>query len=248
MQAESIDDLRAWTKSQLDRLIRVANVAADENQVELSKKILRTIVKRPFPHTNGNRLAIEMATKPYARAVGKLIERLGNDRLSAPERYELLLPIFLAGKNEIFLYQEQSRLLDEKPTFLASSLIEATVQAQRISDLKYKIDQREQDANTFSTLVLRTHLAIAQNDLQEVKELLKGTQGQLHSETGVAEIETACHAAIPAFEFEELREAALPILQAYLDRVKATGNYPEGDLKLFKLVRRIDDYLESLKK
>ena len=87
---------------------------------------------------------------------------------------------FQPSDKDVYLYTEDTRLLDEKPVFLARRLIES-----------------------------------------------------------------AGHAAIPAFDFDELREVALPIPEAYLKQEK--NNYPESDPRLIKLSRDIHKYLEGKK-
>ena len=74
---------------------------------------------------------------------------------------------------------------------------------------------------------------------------MKRLKEHIHSEKQLTNIANACHAAIPAFEIDELREAALPILENYLAAAKKTGNYPEVDFSLFPLVRQVNDYSKN---
>ena len=76
-------------------------------------------------------------------------------------------------------------------------------------------------------------------------KLLERIKKHIQGEKQLTNIAHACHAAIPAFRIEELREAALPILNDFLAASKRTGNYPDVDFSLFPLVREVNEYLKN---
>ena len=168
--------------------------------------------------------------------------------MTASDRYECLLPLFLQGQNHAFLFTEQALLLNEQPVFLASRLIEAAVESGQSSELKSRLEQREATENKTTLLVFRTQLAMLEKNMSEARKLLSGFRELFHEETPFSDFEIACHAAIPAFEIEELREAAFPILEAYIERVKVRKYYPESDLQFFRLVQVMNEYVESKKR
>jgi len=93
---------------------------------------------------------------------------------------------------------EEARLLDEKPVFLASSLIDAAVRSGREKDLLDRVVQRDAHAKKMVSLVFRTHLAMAKKDFPEAKKLLEECREQFDAEVPRWDIEAACYAAIPA--------------------------------------------------
>ena len=119
--------------------------------------------------------------------------------------------------------------------------------AGREKELLDRVVQRDAYAKKMVSLVFRTHLAMAKKDFPEAKKLLEECREQFDAEVPRWDIEAACYAAIPAFEIDELREAALPILEAFLEQEKTTGIYPASDLQLFKLSREIQAYLDEKK-
>ena len=232
-------------------------MAVDEGQIEVSKKIIAKTLKRdlPLPSVTGSARKVSFgieyqsaavsANKLAVHAILTLMQRWGESSTSANERYEFLLPHILPGERDVFLHADEARLLHllhEQPNSLAENLVDYAAQSNRLNELESLMDQRD---NSLSCLILKTQIAIAKKDFAGAKVRLGKLYDLYQTEKSIAVLKTVCQVAIPAFQVAELREAALPILDALLEREKASGNYPEIDFKLFPLVREVDDYVRS---
>ena len=108
------------------------------------------------------------------------------------------------------------------------------------------MDQREPAGmGKLSWLIFRAQVAIAANDIEVSAAFLERIKELLRGEKQLTDIASACHAAIPAFQHKKLREAAVPILNDFLDASKRTGNYPDVDFSLFPLVREVNEYMKT---
>ena len=241
-------------QSQFEWLMRVANLAVDEGQVDISKKIIATTIKCKLPPQGNARTvsfgieyqsAREASGKTAVHAILTVMQRWGDSSTSANERYEFLLGQLLPDERDVFLYADEARLLHllhEQPTSLGEKLVDYAAQSNRLNELESLMDQR---ANTLDCMILKTQIAIAKKDFAGAKVRLGKLYDLYQTEKSIAVLKTVCQVAIPAFRVVEMREAALPILNALLEREKSNGNYPEIDFKLFPLVREVDDYLRS---
>ena len=243
-----------FNQSQFEWLMRVSNLAVDEGQVDISKKIIAATIRSKLP-TLGNARTVsfgieyqitkEASDKTAIHAILTVMQRWGDSRTFANERYEFLLGQILPDERDVFIYPDEARLLHllhEQPTCLAEKLVENASQSNRLSELESLMDQRP---NTLECMILKTQIAIAKKDFAGAKILLRKLYDLYQTEKSIAVLKTICQVAIPAFHVAELREATLPILNALLEREKSNGNYPEIDFKLFPLVREVDDYVRS---
>jgi len=237
-----------WQREPFEWMMLLANSALDSQQLELSKDIVREVTKRRLPvnvpFVTGKRKGSELEVKSAAQMLHRLLARWPQDKETASERFAALLPVFLPGDNDMYLFFQNTNLLEEKPISLATSLIESATQSDRLMELRDILDQREpKGASYLSWLILRVQVAIAAKDIAGATEFLARLKEHIRDEKQLTTVAHACHAAIPAFQLTELREAALPILNDYLAASKRTGNYPEVDFSLFPLVREVNDYL-----
>jgi len=237
-----------WQREPFEWMILLANSALDSQQLELSKDIVREVTKRRLPvnvpFVTGKRKGSELEVKSAAQMLHRLLARWPQDKETASERFAALLPVFLPSDSDMYLFLQNTNLLEEKPISLATSLVESAKQSDRLMELRDILDQREpKGASSLSWLILRVQVAIAAKDIAGATEFLARLKEQIRDEKQLTTIAHACHAAIPAFQLTELREAALPILNDYLAASKRTGNYPEVDFSLFPLVREVNDYL-----
>ncbi len=239
-----------WQREPFEWMMLLANSALDVQQIEFSKDIVMQVAKRRLPmnapFVTGKRKASELEAKSAAQMFHRLLGRWPNDKESASKRFAALLPVFLPGDSDVYLFVQNNNLLDEKPISLATSLVESASQSDRLLELRDILDQREpQGASNLSWLILRAQVAVAAKDTDGALKLLGRIKKHIHGEKQLTNIAHACHAAIPAFHVEELREAALPILNDYLVASKRTGNYPDVDFSLFPLVREVNEYLKK---
>lgn len=242
-----------WQREPFEWMMLLANSALDLQQLDLSKDIAMQVAKRRLPmnapFVTGKRRATELEAKSAAQMFHRLLGRWPNDKESASKRFTALTPIFLPRDSDVYLFIQNSNLLEEKPNSLAVSLVESASQSDRLLELGDILDQREpQGASNLSWLILRAQVAVAANDMDGAVKLLERIKKHIHGEKQLTNIAHACHAAIPAFRIEELREAALPILNDFLAASKRTGNYPDVDFSLFPLVREVNEYLKNKSK
>ena len=242
-----------WQREPFEWMMLLANSALDVQQLDLSKVIVSQVAKRRLPlnapFVTGKRKATELEAKSAAQMFHRLLVRWPNEKETASERFVAFLPVILPGDSDLYLFLQTSNLLEEKPSSLGASLVEFASQSDRLLELRDILDQREpKGASNLSWLILRTQVAIAAKEMDRTVEFLGRLKEHIQGEKLLSNISHACHAAIPAFQFEELREAALPILKDYLAVSKRTGNYPDVDFSLFPLVREVNEYLKNKNK
>jgi len=239
-----------WQREPFDWMILLASSALEAQQLDLSKSIVKQVNERRLPlnvpFVGGLRKGSELEAKPAAQSLHRLLARWPNDQATASDRFTALLPVFLPGDSDVYLFVHNKNLLEEKPISLAASLIESAMQSDRLAELRDVLDKREpKRASNLSWLILRTQVAIAAKDIEDAVDFLERIKEHIHGEKQLTNIAHACHAAIPAFQMNELREAALPILNDFLAASKRTENYPDVDFSLFPLVREVNEYLKS---
>ena len=142
----------------------------------------------------------------------------------------------------MFLYADQTTLLVERPKCLAAQLVESAAKANRLNELKLLLDQRTIALNW---RVLRTQIAIAEGNLEKAKVLLAELHELYKISKSMDVLTAACQVAIPAFQVDALRNAALPILNALLTREKESGNHRKDEFDQLPLVREVDDYFRA---
>ncbi len=244
-----------WTPRQFHQLLQLAHLAIEVGQVEASHDIAQKISKRPLPDPEApdsmrNRPSgfsyqwnHESAMRPSVNALKALMQKWG-DKDSLPSVCcDLLLPIVFPPDQGVYLYSDQSRLLHllhETPTNLASKLVDQARRADRLSQLKELLERRNSGV---PPLIMMTQIAIAEKDYENAKRLLAKLHENYQAGKAIDILAINCQIAIPAFHVEELRDAALPILQELMLREKEGGNHPEASFKLFPLVREVDAYL-----
>jgi len=183
----------------------------------------------------------ETFTIDAVQALLALMQRWG-DGPSASERFDFLMPLVLPNKHNVLLYEDQTSLLIERPNCLAAQLVQCAAQANRLNELKEALDQRNINLNW---RVLRTLIAIAERDLQKAKALLAEFHELYQISKTIDVLTTACQVAIPAFQMDELREAALPIVNALLTREKESGKHSNDGFKILPLVIEVDQHIRA---
>ena len=244
---------RIWTRRQFEWLLRLANVAVDESRIDISIAIAAQTVKRRIPVQVGTSSAGHELFPKYdqhpnetfatdaVRALLALMERWG-DGPSESVRFDILLPLVLPDKYNVLLYEDQTSLLIERPNCLAAQLVQCAAQANRLNELKEALDQRNVNLNW---RVLRTQIAIAEGDLQKAKALLAEFHELYQISKTIDVLTTACQVAIPAFQMDELREAAFPIVNALLTREKESGKHSKDGFKILPLVIEVDQHIRA---
>ena len=245
---------KQWTQNQFDWMMRMAGMAIEVRQMELSYDIARKVSKRGMPAPQppesmrkassgfSYQFDTQSAMKPSVKAVSALLRKWGDQNSPSAVCYELLVPLVFPNDKEIVLYADQTRalhLLHEEPTTLASKLVYHAARANRLNELQAMIHQRSDGVND---LVMHTQIAIARTDYEEAKSLLTKLLENYRATNSMNELTTSCQVAIPAFHCDELREAALPILRELIASEKKGGNHSEANFKQFPLVREVDEY------
>lgn len=174
--------------------------------------------------------------------------------------YQLLKKaVFPANRpDEILLYELQ--IQDHRdPQSIGRLLAEWCARAKQSDDLRQAVAAREsKPLARLPGRVLLAQLGLAERDGKLLEESLGRIADELKQSTTQAQVELACHAALPAFEHDAYAEAALPVLEVAMARVTSMPDRSQATPLAMKLARhhfqrgdeengkkRLDDYLKA---
>lgn len=194
------------------------------------------------PTTTSGAAASPLESK-VAQEVQVVVGKWDPQSYSPAKAYELLrdlvLPPHRAG--EILLYPNQNQLSQAETSSLAPLLIRWAGHADQYPQLAEVVAERAKLPQTrIPAGVLQTLIAIAQRQDDQAKTYLEELAAAVTQLQGSQPlVELACHAALPAFEHETLREAAYPILSIAVEaRARPTDQNQQlnADDKLAQMV------------
>ena len=124
-----------------------------------------------------------------------------------------------------------------EPTSIGKLLVEWCVRAERATELKKEVALRQSRPDgRLAGQVLLVQLGMATRDRSLAEENLRAIAASLATNRLHAQVDLACHAALPAFEHEQFAGAALPLIDAALSTPAFQNNAAMQPLAM-KVVR-----------
>ena len=237
------------TLDRFEQAMRVSKLAADRGLIPFSLRAalepLRggpPVVPLTIRPSNGG-----IARNPADRAKEQAIDKAVEDRLSelsaaweggrasAPEVYEALREIVLpeGRPSEAFAYPRPfAEGGVERPRSVAGSLVRAAIRANRVDDLRRRLEDRRKLATAeAASLSILAQLDQAGRDFDRANDHLKALGARLDKDKLQSTAELACLAALPALAIPETESAARTVLEVSATTFVSSGG-EEASVKL----------------
>ncbi|MCB0325926.1 MAG: hypothetical protein KDD69_20255, partial [Bdellovibrionales bacterium] len=231
------------TISQFRAVITVANVAAENGMAELSRRAVRESLKGGFPIadpvlTNANTAqsriirssSQEVPQDPIeievVKGLREILDRWQGDAYPPDDTYAVLHALVLPPNrpSEIRMYITSTSLLEAAVESLAESLVATASAADKLEELRLAVAQRENaDTTKVSSAAMQALIAIRNDRTKDARELVEQLAEVLQGGLSSTDQQAVFLVALRAFENEELRPSAIPILREIL-REQLQGN------------------------
>jgi len=266
-QTNNVALIPPLTLSQFRMAVLIAKSAAENGMSQLSRRAVSESLKGGFPvadpvSTKPNDMASQMIVpSPTSREQSDPIEYevisslkqivllwTGND-YPDEDTYQVLKALVLPANRpmEIMMYFAALDDMDAKIDSLAFQLALAAKRSNRLPELLEAVNQRLGNAATaINAMTLKTLIAVEQKNVDESVRLLIELTAQVDKGTA-ASLHVAFMAALHAFENDDLKAAAFPIMRQTLQRkIQVTSTNTNSELKIDgKLASLVNTFLAS---
>ncbi len=249
----------------------VASLASENGMHDLSRQAVRDAMIGGMPVSDPDPLAKNMnnpgmvvfsstpqanedpTTKiesQVAQTLHKVVKNWKGEQYPAEDVYELLRPLVLPTNrpSEIMMYADSSSLHNAVVSSLGSLLVDWAKKAGSMEDLKAQVEARQKNPSSqVAGSTLLTLIAIATEKMDDAKASLDQLLQQSQKGNSKVLLQLACHAAIPATNFESLRPVAFAICRKFLEQqTQVTTVESETEPSMpDKLADKVTRYLAS---
>ena len=281
-QPPKLELIPPLTLSQFRTAITVAKAAAAGGMSDLSRKAVTESLKGGFPvadpvvsnvSSSGTMIrSLSSSNTPSAdpietEVVGSLKEIVqlwnGSD-FPSEDTYEVLKALVLPVNrpDEIRMYVTASDIMEAQVDSLADPLVKAAKRSNQLDALLEAVSQRAIDGpNSIASSGMKTLIAIAQDNKQEATQLLDDMTARIQQGAPSDSMQIALLVALRAFEKDDLKGSAFPILRQSLQQevqgaasnrnseLSIAGGLPDlvnGYLASTGNEEAVKDYIESV--
>ena len=237
------------TNSQFQIARNIAIAAAENDMVALSKRAMGELLKGGLPvadpafnNQNGSGSS-PLTASQFGEQISQVLDawEVKKDAYNAAEVYEMVVgELFPANRpEEILLYEESNQISNASVSSLANIVVQWAAKADRLDDLKNRIQQRSSDPRSaVQAMVLSGMIALETKDTDAIAASLQGLLDHVTEKPVPRDIKLACHVAVPAFNADKsLRELCIDVYRKEMEASKSPS--------LGKIASRVNRHLAA---
>ncbi len=267
-QPARIELIPPLTLSQFRTAILVAKSAAENGMSGLSRKAVSESLKGGFPvadpvasdlntsrstmivRSSSNEPASDPIELEVVASLKEIVQRWNSKDYPEEDTYQVLKHLVLPVNrpDEIRMYVTASDIMEAKIDSLADPLVVAAKESNHLDALLEEVNERSDDsAKNVPVVAMKTLIAMEQDDLNKAARLLDDLSALTSKGVPSASMQCALLTALRAFDKDELKASAFPILRQSLQQeVQNAASNRNRDLGISgRLPSLVNAYLAS---